>query len=213
VQGLKVRDDYTVHLLGFMHCNTPSINNCQSIFLNLQRPIVYGELLRLRQKYGQKRFPLIDQYFFSEPLGMIFTQDPPIVLKGMYERREYAFANVLIANNYYLLMLFFEPIQLVPQRQVTVKLKLKTTVIKRTLQALLRATMTLSLVNRLFKARTMILECKRLVRTTAPTSASTPIGRAMLAGTLLALVIELVLKKQLPTFFVCWRLFFKLIAY
>ncbi len=46
----------------------------------MYRPLVYGELLKLRNKYGDK-FPLIDQYYFSEPMQMLFTQDPPIVLK------------------------------------------------------------------------------------------------------------------------------------
>ncbi len=49
--------------------------------MNLQRPLVHGALASLRDRYGFSTFPLIDQYFYSEPRQMLFHPPLPIVLK------------------------------------------------------------------------------------------------------------------------------------
>jgi hypothetical protein len=82
VNGLKIKsEDWTHHLQGFLHAQVPSINSFQSIYMNLQRPMVHGALATLRDKYGYENFPLIDQYFYSDPRSMLFHPPTPIVLK------------------------------------------------------------------------------------------------------------------------------------
>ncbi|KAL9644276.1 hypothetical protein ABK040_005737 [Willaertia magna] len=99
VQGLKINEqDYTNHLLGMMHCQLPAINNLTSIFINLNRPIIQGILSGIRDKVGVEKFPLIDQYFFSEPHRMLFTPNASkVVLK--VGSAEAGFGKVLYENN------------------------------------------------------------------------------------------------------------------
>lgn len=79
VVGLnKYQQDYRNALYGFMHCNIPSVNSCFSILMNQHRPVVYGYLKQIQKKLGKDKFPLISQYYYSEPRSMLFTPEYPI---------------------------------------------------------------------------------------------------------------------------------------
>eukprot|EP01080_Neovahlkampfia_damariscottae_P002665 gene2665-3861_t len=70
-------------LLAFMFNNIPSINSLKSIFLR-EKPILYGELLKIQQKLGKDNFPIVDQNFYPN-IGssdeIIIKPDLPCVLK------------------------------------------------------------------------------------------------------------------------------------
>lgn len=103
VQGLKMdQHDYTNHLLGMIHCNLDSINNLKSIYLNLQRPIIHGILTQIRDEKGYDKFPLIDQYYYSEPNTILFTpnsSENKVVIKvGSAEAGDFMTCEPFISN-------------------------------------------------------------------------------------------------------------------
>eukprot|EP01121_Diplochlamys_sp_Union-15-3_P017460 TRINITY_DN6149_c0_g1_i1.p1 TRINITY_DN6149_c0_g1~~TRINITY_DN6149_c0_g1_i1.p1 ORF type:complete len:278 (+),score=25.24 TRINITY_DN6149_c0_g1_i1:218-1051(+) len=88
VRGLSHDEDYTNALYGLMFANVPAVNTLQSVQQCLERPVVNAALARIHRKLGQK-FPLIEQTYYSHQNAMLFTPEPPIVVKVGYAEAGY----------------------------------------------------------------------------------------------------------------------------
>jgi len=73
--------DYRNILFGLMHANIPSVNSLESVYMCLEKPITYGALLGINRHLGTDKFPLIDQYYYSNYGEMQFPPKFPIVVK------------------------------------------------------------------------------------------------------------------------------------
>jgi hypothetical protein len=70
-------------LLAFMFNNIPAVNSLKSIFLR-EKPIVYGELLKIQSKLGKEKFPVVHQNFYpniGSSDSMLIKPDLPAVIK------------------------------------------------------------------------------------------------------------------------------------
>ena len=56
---LEIVPDFRNILYGFYHANIPLINELSGIMAELEKPIMYGRLRKIRDIYGEKNFPLI----------------------------------------------------------------------------------------------------------------------------------------------------------
>ena len=61
---LEIVPDFRNILYGFYHSNIPMINGLSGIIAELEKPIMYGRLRKIRDIYGEKNFPLIQQYYY-----------------------------------------------------------------------------------------------------------------------------------------------------
>jgi len=112
VRGLKRHEDYSNALFGLMYCNTPSINNLESVYLCLERPVVFAALNGIHKRLG-KEFPLINQSYYSHHNTMIFFPELPVVAKVGWAQAGYGkmkidnpddlkdFGGVIALNNDY----------------------------------------------------------------------------------------------------------------
>ena len=73
--------DYRNILYGFYHSNVPMINELSAIIAEIEKPIMYGRLRKIRDKYGEKIFPLIKQYYYPNYSQIGVTPNVPYVLK------------------------------------------------------------------------------------------------------------------------------------
>ena len=76
--------DYRNILYGFYHSNIPMINELSAIIAEIEKPIMYGRLRKIRDKYGEKIFPLIKQYYYPNYNQIGVTPNVPYVLKVSY---------------------------------------------------------------------------------------------------------------------------------
>lgn len=65
------------------------INDINTIFAELEKPIMYGRLRKIRDEVGEKNFPLIQQYYYPDHKEIIFTPKIPYVLKVSYPHAGY----------------------------------------------------------------------------------------------------------------------------
>eukprot|EP01095_Lingulamoeba_sp_RSL-Kostka_P011125 TRINITY_DN4157_c0_g1_i1.p1 TRINITY_DN4157_c0_g1~~TRINITY_DN4157_c0_g1_i1.p1 ORF type:complete len:384 (-),score=103.56 TRINITY_DN4157_c0_g1_i1:24-1175(-) len=69
-------------LYGLMYANVPSVNNLQACYNFLERPLVFGELIKIREKYSFEEFPLISQNYYPNYQSMMIGIDAyPGVMK------------------------------------------------------------------------------------------------------------------------------------
>eukprot|EP01102_Stenamoeba_stenopodia_P021140 TRINITY_DN8440_c0_g1_i1.p1 TRINITY_DN8440_c0_g1~~TRINITY_DN8440_c0_g1_i1.p1 ORF type:complete len:203 (+),score=53.23 TRINITY_DN8440_c0_g1_i1:415-1023(+) len=52
-----------------------------SVFMNLERPVVYAHLNQIRKRLGNEQFPLIPLTYYSHQSAMQFTPEYPFVVK------------------------------------------------------------------------------------------------------------------------------------
>ena len=76
--------DYRNILYGFYHSNIPMINPLSAVIAEIEKPIMYGRLRKIRDKYGEKIFPLIKQYYYPNYSQIGVTPKVPYVLKVSY---------------------------------------------------------------------------------------------------------------------------------
>jgi len=89
VRGLVTQDDdYTNALYGLMFANIPAVNSLEAVHQCLERPVVTAALQRIHKRLG-KKFNLINQSYYSHANGMMFTPDPPLVVKVGYAEAGY----------------------------------------------------------------------------------------------------------------------------
>ena len=81
---LDLTPDYRNILYGFYHSNIPMINPLSAVIAEIEKPIMYGRLRKIRDKYGEKIFPLITQYYYPNYSQICITPKVPYVLKVSY---------------------------------------------------------------------------------------------------------------------------------
>ena len=81
--------DFRNVLYGFYHSNIPMINELSAIFAELEKPIMYGRLRKIRDKYGEKNFPLIQQYYYPNYSEICVTPSAPYVVKVSFPHAGY----------------------------------------------------------------------------------------------------------------------------
>ena len=86
---LEVFPDFRNIFYGFYHANTPMINEFEAIMAELEKPIMYGRLRKIRNIYGEKDFPLIQQYYYPNFSEFCITPSTPYVLKISYSHAGY----------------------------------------------------------------------------------------------------------------------------
>ena len=86
---LEIVPDFRNILYGFYHSNIPMINDLSAIIAELEKPIMYGRLRKIRDMYGEKNFPLIQQYYYPNYSEICITPSTPYVLKVSYPHAGY----------------------------------------------------------------------------------------------------------------------------
>ena len=81
---IELVPDFRNVLYGFYHSNTPMINELSAILAEIEKPIMYGRFRKLRDLYGEKNFPLIQQYYYPNYSEICITPSTPYVLKVSY---------------------------------------------------------------------------------------------------------------------------------
>ncbi|EKE40010.1 hypothetical protein ENUP19_0190G0006 [Entamoeba nuttalli] len=72
--------DWRNELLGLMYCGIPSINSLESLYMCLEKPVIYSKLLQIHKQYKEK-FPLIPQTYYPSWSSMSFNTGFPLVAK------------------------------------------------------------------------------------------------------------------------------------
>ena len=86
---LELVPDFRNILYGFYHSNIPMINELSGIMAELEKPIMYGRLRKIRDIYGEKNFPLIQQYYYPNYSEVCITPNAPYVIKVSYPHAGY----------------------------------------------------------------------------------------------------------------------------
>jgi hypothetical protein len=81
--------DFRNLLYGFYHANVPMINDLEAIMAEIEKPIMYGRLRKIRDKYGEEHFPLIKQYYYPIFSEICITPSAPYVIKASYPHAGY----------------------------------------------------------------------------------------------------------------------------
>lgn len=81
VKGPDMKNNYKNFLLGLMHGVVPAVNSLTSTYNFLEKPVVYSELLKIRQQLDKEEFPLIDQNFYQSYSEMLLPPSLPVVVK------------------------------------------------------------------------------------------------------------------------------------
>ena len=81
--------DFRNVLYGFYHSNIPMINELSAIIAELEKPIMYGRLRKIRDLYGEKNFPLIQQYYYPNHSEICVTPNAPYVIKVSFPHAGY----------------------------------------------------------------------------------------------------------------------------
>lgn len=90
VRGLHMtKDDYTNVLYGLIMSDVPAVNSLLSIQQSLERPVVYSQLKKIKQRLGADHFPLIPMDYYSHHTAMRFTPPLPVVAKVGYAEAGY----------------------------------------------------------------------------------------------------------------------------
>jgi len=80
-RGPTPGSDRTRVLFSLMHAGVESINSLQSEYMNLERPIMFGALKKIKKTVGGDKFPLIKQNFYSSYKQMIINPEFPCIIK------------------------------------------------------------------------------------------------------------------------------------
>jgi len=81
VRGPKPGGDFRNVLFGLMAGHVPAVNSLESVYMNLERPIMFAALKSIQLRLGRDRFPLISQNFYSISDGMVISPDLPCIVK------------------------------------------------------------------------------------------------------------------------------------
>ncbi|ESN90625.1 hypothetical protein HELRODRAFT_130473, partial [Helobdella robusta] len=64
-------ENWSQLLIGLMHGGVPSVNQLHSLYNFMDKPWVFSNLVRLRNKLGRDKFPLIEQTFYPNHKEMM----------------------------------------------------------------------------------------------------------------------------------------------
>lgn len=74
-------DDFRNILLGFQYGNVPSVNTLESIYHFQDRPWAFAQLVKVQEKLGKEKFPLVQQTYFPGHQEMGGYSNFPCVFK------------------------------------------------------------------------------------------------------------------------------------
>jgi len=80
VRGLNEIEDYTRVLYGLMISGVPAVNSLHSIYMCLEKPVVFGFLTDIARRVGKETFSLVNLTYYSHHNAMMFTPELPIVV-------------------------------------------------------------------------------------------------------------------------------------
>jgi len=95
---LTIYHDHRNLLYGLKYAGVPSVNTLESVYNFLDRPWVFSELMKIRNRLGGDRFPLIEQNYYSHYREMMITPQYPIVVKVGHAHA--GFGKVKLANHH-----------------------------------------------------------------------------------------------------------------
>ncbi|XP_055337620.1 synapsin-like [Paramacrobiotus metropolitanus] len=73
--------DYRHFILALMYSNIPSVNSLESLYMFLDKPIIFSQLIQIQQRLGKEKFPLIHQSFYPNHREMLTSTQFPVVIK------------------------------------------------------------------------------------------------------------------------------------
>jgi hypothetical protein len=73
--------DSSNKLFALCHAAIPCTNSASACVAFLDKPVVYGELIRIQRKLGRDRFPVIEQTLYPSYREMTVSPDVPLVGK------------------------------------------------------------------------------------------------------------------------------------
>eukprot|EP01125_Pyxidicula_operculata_P006776 TRINITY_DN2325_c0_g1_i2.p1 TRINITY_DN2325_c0_g1~~TRINITY_DN2325_c0_g1_i2.p1 ORF type:complete len:304 (-),score=53.87 TRINITY_DN2325_c0_g1_i2:118-1029(-) len=86
---LEIEADHVNLLFAFQYAQIPAVNSVNSVYQCRHRPWVFAELIKIRNRVGQDKFPLIDQYLYTSHREILATPTYPIVLKVSHAHAGY----------------------------------------------------------------------------------------------------------------------------
>eukprot|EP01117_Protostelium_nocturnum_P006644 TRINITY_DN2393_c1_g1_i1.p1 TRINITY_DN2393_c1_g1~~TRINITY_DN2393_c1_g1_i1.p1 ORF type:complete len:393 (-),score=128.11 TRINITY_DN2393_c1_g1_i1:153-1331(-) len=86
-RGATPESDKRNVLYGLMSANIPASNSLISEYMNLERPVMFGALMDIKNRVGAAKFPLISQSYFSSYHQMVIAGDFPTVIKVSHAHR------------------------------------------------------------------------------------------------------------------------------
>ncbi|XP_071961276.1 synapsin-like isoform X3 [Antedon mediterranea] len=63
-RGMEVQEEWRNLIIGFQFGNVGSVNSWEGIYNFMDKPWVFAQLIKLRDRHGTDKFPLIDQAFY-----------------------------------------------------------------------------------------------------------------------------------------------------
>jgi glutathione synthase/RimK-type ligase-like ATP-grasp enzyme len=87
VRSLSQESDKRAVLYGLMCAGVPAINSLHSIYMCLERPVVYAALAEIERRIGHDAFPLIPFNYYSTYKQMMISPNFPAVLKVSHAHR------------------------------------------------------------------------------------------------------------------------------
>ncbi|XP_063303617.1 synapsin-3 isoform X2 [Pelobates fuscus] len=79
--SMTLGEDFRSLIMGLQYGGVPSTNSLYSIYNFCSKPWVFSQLIKIFQRLGADKFPLVDQSFFPNHKQMLTTPNFPVVVK------------------------------------------------------------------------------------------------------------------------------------
>ncbi|KAM4747641.1 synapsin-3 [Rhinophrynus dorsalis] len=79
--SMTLGEDFRSLIMGLQYGAVPSVNSLYSIYNFCSKPWVFSQLIKIFQRLGADKFPLVDQSFFPNHKQMLTTPTFPVVVK------------------------------------------------------------------------------------------------------------------------------------
>ncbi|NP_001079204.1 synapsin III L homeolog [Xenopus laevis] len=79
--SMTLGEDFRSLVIGLQYGNIPSVNSLYSIYNFCSKPWVFSQLIKIFQRLGADKFPLVDQSFFPNHKQMLTSASFPVVVK------------------------------------------------------------------------------------------------------------------------------------
>ncbi|XP_063785108.1 synapsin-3 [Pseudophryne corroboree] len=79
--SMTLGEDFRSLIIGLQYGGVQSVNSLYSIYNFCSKPWVFSQLIKIFQRLGADKFPLVDQSFFPNHKQMLTTPNFPVVVK------------------------------------------------------------------------------------------------------------------------------------
>ncbi|XP_053574943.1 synapsin-3 [Bombina bombina] len=79
--SMTLGEDFRSLIMGLQYGGVPSMNSLYSIYNFCSKPWVFSQLIKIYQKLGADKFPLVEQSFFPNHKQMLTAPSFPVVVK------------------------------------------------------------------------------------------------------------------------------------